>query len=136
MRAPARTFARARRLRWTATEPERVLWGMLRGKQVGPRFRRQYSIGPYVLDFYCPAARLCVEVDGPVHLEPEQRQHDIARDAWLGAQGVRVLRFSAVAVMEAPAPVIAAIAQAATPSVACGDTSPVALPQGRTRLLV
>lgn len=70
---------RARKLRWTMTEPERLLWAMLRGSQLKLRFRRQHPIGSYVLDFYCASARLCVEVDGPVHAEPDQRAHDAQR---------------------------------------------------------
>lgn len=118
MKPPARTYERARELRWTMTEPERLLWAILRNRQLGFRFRRQHPIGLYILDFYCPSARLCVEVDGPVHLEPGQTEHDAKRDAWLGTQGVRVLRFSAAEVTERPAAIIAKIAQAATPSVA------------------
>ena len=131
MKAPAATFGRARRLRWTMTEPERVLWAILRKNQIGLRFRRQYSIGIYVLDFYCAAQHLCVEVDGPVHGEIGQIERDAKRDAWLSVQGVRVLRFSAEDILQRPAAVVAAIAQAATPSVAPGDTSPEASPQGR-----
>jgi very-short-patch-repair endonuclease len=74
---------------------------------------------------------LCVEVDGPAHREIEQIERDTKRDAWLAAQGVRVLRFSADEVLQRPAAVIAAIAQAATPSDASGATSPEASPQGR-----
>jgi very-short-patch-repair endonuclease len=58
---------------------------------------------------------LCVEVDGPVHQDPDQIEHDVERDAWLSAQGIQVLRFSLAAVTEAPAAVLAAIAQAAPP---------------------
>eukprot|EP01035_Chromulina_nebulosa_P054083 gene54083-74016_t len=72
MKAPAKTHERARQLRWAMTEPERLLWALLRKEQTGLRFRRQHPLGSYVLDFYCPSARLCVEVDGPVHLEPLQ----------------------------------------------------------------
>jgi len=50
------------------TLPEVVLWQHLRGRHFsGPRFRRQHPAGPYVLDFYCPAAKLAVEIDGYVH---------------------------------------------------------------------
>jgi very-short-patch-repair endonuclease len=113
------------------TAPERALWAIVRRSQIGLRFRRQYSIGSYVLDFYCPDQRLCVEVDGPVHREIDQMERDAKRDAWLESQGLRVLRFSATEVLERPAAVVAAIARAATPSVASGDTSPEAPPQGR-----
>ena len=131
IKSSPKTYHRARRLRWTMTEPERALWALLRRSQLKLRFRRQHPIGSYILDFYCPSARLCVEVDGAVHEETDQIAHDGSRDAWLRTQGVRVLRFSAGDVHERPAAVIASIAQAATPSVASGATSPVALPQGR-----
>jgi very-short-patch-repair endonuclease len=97
---------------------------MLRRNQAGLRFRRQHPIGSYILDFYCPSAHLCVEVDGPVHDEPEQIGHDEARDAWLVSHGVHVLRFSAADVHERPAAVIASIAQAAAPSGGSAGTSP------------
>ena len=61
---------------------------------MGSKFRRQHTVGPYTLDFYCPAARLAVELDGGQHYEGPQRVRDVARDAWLEKQGVRVLRYS------------------------------------------
>jgi len=64
------------------TDPELMLWSRLR-KRLGDGvvFRRQHALGPYILDFFCPMARLAVEVDGPVHSEPEQLAHDTRRDA-------------------------------------------------------
>ena len=105
----------ARRLRWDMSRPERTLWEMLRRNQTGLRFRRQHPIGPYVLDFYCPSARLCVEVDGPAHDELEQIERDRRRDAWLKVHDVRILRFTTVELEERPAAVMARIAQAAPP---------------------
>ncbi len=61
---------------------------------MGPKFRRQHTIGPYTLDFYCPAARLAVELDGGHHYGGPQRVRDEARDEWLLRRGIRVLRFS------------------------------------------
>src|SRR5690606_24230399 len=72
---------RARELRSEMTQPEWTLWQMLRRSQTGLRFRREHPVGPYVLDFYCASARLCVEVDGPVHEEPEQVARDAIRDS-------------------------------------------------------
>ena len=106
---------RARDLRHTLTEPERILWAMLRRNQIGLRFRREHPFGPYVLDFYCPSAKLCVEVDGPAHEQADQIRHDEVRDAYLLAQGVQVLRFTTAEVEQMPAAVIARIAQAAPP---------------------
>ena len=60
-----------RDLRNHATAAERALWQMLKGRQLhGRKFRRQRSVGAYVLDFYCPSERLAVEVDGSVHDDP------------------------------------------------------------------
>src|SRR5205823_6033718 len=71
-------------------------WQALRKKGLARlRFRRQHPIGPYILDFYCPAARLAVEVDGLAHDTAAQARHDERRRAWLTQQGVRVLRIRA-----------------------------------------
>jgi len=84
MRAPVLSFKRARELRRDMSLPEVILWEHLRrGGLGGMRFRRQHPVGPYVLDFYCAASRLAIEVDGAQHDLPEQMRHDIRRDAWL-----------------------------------------------------
>jgi very-short-patch-repair endonuclease len=93
------------------TEPERVLWALLRRNRQRFHFRRQHAVGPYILDFYCAVARLCVEVDGPVHAE--QVEHDQRRTEWLNGQGVNVIRLSTEDLEIRPAWVVAAIAQAA-----------------------
>jgi very-short-patch-repair endonuclease len=81
----------ARILRKTMTEAERALWWLLREKQVGGyRFRRQVPIDHYIIDFACLEARLIIEVDGGQHSESDSDQR---RDAYLQAQGFRVLRF-------------------------------------------
>ncbi|HEX2256668.1 MAG TPA: endonuclease domain-containing protein, partial [Afifellaceae bacterium] len=96
MRAPVLTFKRARALRRDMSLPEVKLWQHLRrGQLANLRFRRQHPIGPYILDFYCPAARLAVEVDGWVHDNPEQGRHDERRQAWLAGRGIKVLRLAA-----------------------------------------
>jgi very-short-patch-repair endonuclease len=95
------------------TRPENLLWSMLREQQVGLRFRRQHPMGIYILDFYCPAAKLCVEVDGPVHADAAQMEHDLRRDTWLAGQGLRVIRVSSADVEERPAEIIAKIRAAA-----------------------
>jgi very-short-patch-repair endonuclease len=83
---------RARRLRRDATDVERRLWYRLRSAQIdGASFRRQHPAGNYVLDFYCPALQLAIELDGGQHAENASR--DRARDAWLAQRGVTVLRF-------------------------------------------
>jgi very-short-patch-repair endonuclease len=81
----------ARRMRTEATDAERVLWRHLRAHRLaGRKFKRQQSIGPYIVDFVCFGSRLIVEVDGGQHLQSDR---DARRDAWLRQQGFRVLRF-------------------------------------------
>jgi very-short-patch-repair endonuclease len=84
----------ARRLRREQTEEEKQLWRALRaGRFAGFKFRRQHSVGNYFLDFYCPLARLSVELDGFQHGLPEQRQRDEARERFLATEGIEELRF-------------------------------------------
>ncbi|WP_343698297.1 endonuclease domain-containing protein [Caulobacter sp.] len=76
------------------------LWHALRrGGLDGLKFRRQHPIGPYVLDFYCAALRLAVEVDGYNHCIGSRPRRDAVRDQWLSSQGVRTLRLPAHEVM-------------------------------------
>ena len=82
-----------RKLRRNSTPEEIALWSVLKGKQICDcQFRRQFSVGPYILDFYCPEAKLCVELDGLMHSAEESKKHDQTRDAYLSAQGIEVLR--------------------------------------------
>ena len=86
--------ARRRRLRADSTTAEALLWRALRRKRLdGRKFRRQHGIGPYVVDFYCPAERLAVELDGEGHAGDAAGTRDAARTAFLERHGVRVLRF-------------------------------------------
>jgi len=83
--------ARAADLRREATHPERVLWQRLRRSQLaGLKFRRQHVIGPYIVDFSCPAKRLIVEVDGESHVR--RGPADAQRDAFLRSRGLIVIR--------------------------------------------
>lgn len=78
------------------TLPEVVLWQALRKRLLaGARFRRQHPVGPYILDFYCEAARLAVEVDGSGHEHPDQARHDARRTDWLNQRGIAVHRVPA-----------------------------------------
>lgn len=84
----------ARQLRRNQTEEEKELWRALRGRRfAGFKFRRQHTVGEYVLDFYCSDARLAVELDGFQHGSPEGIQSDEARKKFLTEQGIEVLRF-------------------------------------------
>jgi len=83
----------SRRLRAEATAAEEILWQELRRDRLdGFRFRRQHAIGRFVLDFYCPARRIAIEIDGGVHDEPHQAARDEARTQALEAQGIAVFR--------------------------------------------
>ncbi len=84
----------ARQLRKEMTDAERKLWSRLRNNQLGVKFRRQVPFDNYILDFYCPGARLCVELDGSQHLTVEGKERDRKRDRDLKEAGVEVLRFS------------------------------------------
>jgi very-short-patch-repair endonuclease len=86
--------AAAKRLRANATPHERTLWRALKELPVGgTHFRRQAPIGPYVVDFFCPAARLIIDLDGGHHNEDETRERDRERQHWLEREGYRVVRF-------------------------------------------
>ena len=84
---------RRRQLREDATKAERLFWSRLRRKQLGYIFRRQHSIGSYIIDFYCPSLRLAVELDGPIHSEGDRPQRDIARQRYLESYGIVVKRY-------------------------------------------
>ena len=85
----------ARELRAKQTPAEAPLWQLLRKRQLfGFKFRRQHQFGDYITDFYCHEARLVIECDGSVHDPNEQWHHDQNRDAYMIAQGLRVLRFT------------------------------------------
>jgi very-short-patch-repair endonuclease len=115
MRAPAQTFRKAKRLRRVMSPPEVLLWNRLRQRAPGkPVFRRQHPIGPYVLDFYCAAAHLAVEIDGISHDMGERPQRDAQREAWLKQHGVTVIRFSASDLMRSLDEAAAAILQFAS----------------------
>lgn len=91
----AARIALARRLRAAPTQAEAVLWERLRKRALhGWKFRRQADLGPYIIDFMCHAPPLAVEIDGPVHAL-FRAEKDVARDAWIAAQGYRVLRITA-----------------------------------------
>ena len=81
-------------LRNNATIAEQELWHYLRHRQLnGLKFRRQESIGRYIVDFYCPSKRLAIELDGPIHDSPDQIKYDYQRTKYLNACFIRVLRF-------------------------------------------
>jgi very-short-patch-repair endonuclease len=83
-----------RRLRKNATDAEQKLWSILRSRQMaGLKFFRQYSVGRYILDFYCPEQRLAIEVDGGQHADVCGQEHDVHRGRYLAELNIRVIRF-------------------------------------------
>jgi very-short-patch-repair endonuclease len=91
----------ARFLRRRLSLPEGLLWRAIKaGKADGLKFRKQHPIGPYVLDFYCHDASLCVEVDGASHGFGNRPELDARRDRWLAEKGIRTLRISASLVLD------------------------------------
>ena len=79
----------------TETDAEQMLWeNLYRIPLEGTHFRRQVEIGPYRADFGSLRLKLLIEIDGPIHQEPEQKERDLRRDQWLESEGYRVIRFS------------------------------------------
>jgi very-short-patch-repair endonuclease len=88
-------------LRNNLTEAEAILWSMLKNSKLGGRkFRRQHSIGYYIVDFYCPAEKLVIELDGQGHYTHEGMSNDAERDKHLSMMGIKVLRFENIEVKE------------------------------------
>ena len=83
-----------RALRNNSTSAEAMLWTYLKEKQLeGRKFRRQHSIGNYIVDFYCPCEQLVIELDGENHFWEDGLQQDINRSNYLHTIGIRVIRF-------------------------------------------
>jgi very-short-patch-repair endonuclease len=101
---------RAAELRQHMTPEERTIWQELRGNRLGAHFRRQQPLAPYIVDFYCHAARLVVEIDGSPHRL--QQGYDRVRDDYFRRHGIRVLRLSNASVRNDLASVIAEIREA------------------------
>jgi very-short-patch-repair endonuclease len=86
--------AAANKLRANTTPHERILWRALKELPVdGTHFRRQAPIGAYVVDFFCPAKHLIIELDGGYHNDDENAKRDHERQLWLEQEGYRVIRF-------------------------------------------
>lgn len=123
MPVPPNDFRRA--LRRRATPAEKRLWRVLRDRRLGGfKFRRQHPVAAYVLDFYCHAARLAIEIDGAVHDDPVRAGYDADRTRALQRAGIRVIRFSNREVLEQVDVVAEAILYAAR------SPHPVPLPGG------
>ena len=81
-------------LRLNSTSAEAVMWTQIKGRKInGRKWRRQFSVGPFILDFYCPALKLGIELDGAQHFAPGGFEADDARTNYLREQGIRIIRF-------------------------------------------
>ncbi len=85
---------RRRQLRNRSTTEEKLLWNKLRMKKLGYKFVRQYSVAGYVIDFYCPAKRLAIEIDGGYHLTKSQQIYDNYRTRYIRSADIKEIRFS------------------------------------------
>src|SRR5689334_11687413 len=102
MSATDRAYKAAKRQRRKMPLPEALLCQRLRRRPCNIGFRRQHPLGRYVLDFYCAAAKLAIEIDGIAHDMGDRPQRDEIRTAWLEAQGLQVLRIAARDVLRDP----------------------------------
>lgn len=93
---------RARELRSEMSASEKHLWARIRKKQLGFQFKRQVPVGPHILDFYCPAASLCVEVDGEQH----DSYRDLVRDEYMSQLGIYTLRIPSLDLFVIGSPVL------------------------------
>ena len=116
----------AREMRREMTPAERVLWEALQGKQMaGVRFRPQHPTGQFILDFYCAAVKLVVEVDGDIH--DLRKEEDAARTQHLEAYGLQVIRFRNEQVVQDLPLVLRATLEAVQARLP--DKSPIMFPQ-------
>ena len=84
-----------RHLRKNHTYTEKIVWMYLRNRQIdGYKFRRQYSVDQFVIDFYCPKLKLAIEIDGSIHNEPGQKEYDVKRQEHLETFGIKFLRLT------------------------------------------
>jgi very-short-patch-repair endonuclease len=102
-----------RRLRKEMPKAEVLLWCQIRGRQLlGLKFRRQYSVGPYCIDFYCTEAKLAIKIDGESHFEASAAQYDKDRQRFIESFGIRFLRVTNVDIYENLDGVLETIAKA------------------------
>ena len=101
---------RRKKLRNNQTLAEKTLWQNIRKKQLnGIQFYRQYGIGSYIADFYAPAVRLCIEIDGDQHYTETGKEYDAERDNYITSLNIKVIRFRNREVIEDTKKVVAEI---------------------------
>ena len=90
-----------RELRKNLTPAEARLWKFLQNSQLeGRKFRRQHSIGRYIIDFYCPKEKIAIELEGNVHFNPVNEQYDLLRTEFLNSYNIKVVKFENKEVFE------------------------------------
>jgi very-short-patch-repair endonuclease len=103
-----------KKFRRNATSAEAVLWKRLKNKQIKRlKFRRQHSVGKFILDFYCAEKKLAIELDGEYHAIPGKETSDSKRDIFLKSLGIEILRFENKIVFENPELIIEEITKVA-----------------------
>jgi very-short-patch-repair endonuclease len=116
----------SRQLRENMTDAERHLWVKIRRKQLkGYQFYRQKPIGDYIVDFFCPRAKLVIEVDGGQHYSGEGSEYDSIRDEYLRSLGLRVMRFSNTDVLTRTEGVVESIAENMGNKIPLGEGIPL-----------
>ena len=81
-------------LRLNGTSAEAVMWTQIKGRKInGRKWRRQFSVGPFIIDFYCPELKLGIELDGAPHFSPGGNEADEVRTNYLRGNGIRIIRF-------------------------------------------
>ena len=88
------TKEKRRELKKEMTQCEKILWRYIRNDALGVRFRRQYGIGNYIADFYCPYLKLIIELDGSQHFTEEGLEYDKIREDFMKNLGIKTLRFN------------------------------------------
>jgi len=106
-----RMTSRRKSLRRKLTESEKILWHELRGKKLGVKFKRQYSLGNYVVDFYSPESKLAIELMGSIHKSEQAHIYDEGRLKYFESLGVRTVMFWNSEVEESLADVLAKISK-------------------------
>ena len=95
-------FQIAERLRRDMTVTEKIIWDRVCKNQLGVRIRRQHPVWKFIADFYCHEVRLVIEIDGGIHLRPENKEYDISRDIILKEFKIEILRFTNDEVINEP----------------------------------
>jgi very-short-patch-repair endonuclease len=86
------SIKKSRYLRVKETSQEKKLWKFLRNNRLGFKFRRQHPIDRFIMDFYCPEKKFCIEIDGSVH-NKDSKEYDLSRQEFINSKGIQVIRF-------------------------------------------